>query len=164
MLTSAFPVDDLPRNYIWVLGSYVGDWQNAEDAEINAQVRSYSREWLLERDQQLRQKREELKEKEIEYQRLADARLQQNMRMTKDKFMDESAIRQRIEAGPLKQAQSLMQSAGQLVSGGLTDPKARMDICNVCPFKTADGRCAKCGCVLAAKTRVKKSSCPINRW
>ena len=62
MLTSAFPVDDLPRNYIWQLGTYAGVWEGAEDAEVNAQVRSYSREWLLERDQKLRQKREELKE------------------------------------------------------------------------------------------------------
>lgn len=164
LLSHAFSTDDLPRNYLWQLGTYTGAWESPEAAEINAQVKSYSMQFLLERDQKLRQKRAELVEKEIEYKALAAARMRQNKELTEAKFMDQDAIKQRIEAGPLKQAKGLMQSAGQVITGGLTDPKARMAICNECPFKTDDGRCGKCGCVLAAKTRVKKSSCPIGRW
>lgn len=164
MLTQAFSVDDLPRNYIWQLGSWIGEWDTAESAEINAQVKSYSREWLLERDQTLRKKKADLAVKEAELRQLQRTRMQENVARTKDKFMDTESIKQRIEAGPLKMAQGLAKTAGQLATGGLTDPKARMEVCNVCPFKTADERCAKCGCFLPAKTRVKKSSCPIGRW
>ena len=164
MLTHVFSVDDLPRNYIWQLGTWVGEWDTAEAAEVNAQVKSYSREWLLERDVKLRKKRAELAEKEAEFKRLARTRMQQNLAQTQDKFMDKDAIKQRIEAGPLDMAKSLAQTAGQLVSGGLTDPAERMKICESCPFMSGDKRCGKCGCFLPAKTRVKKSSCPIGRW
>ena len=40
----------------------------------------------------------------------------------------------------------------------------RMDICNECEFKTALGRCGKCGCLLAAKTKCDKCTCPIDKW
>lgn len=164
MLTHAFSVDELPRNYIWQLGQWIGAWVNPEEAEINAQVKSYSREWLLERDKQLQQKRKELAEKQAEYKRLAEARMKQNNELTEQKFMDQDAIKRRIEAGPLQMAKGLVQTAGQLATGGLTDPAARMDICKTCPFMGKDQRCGKCGCFLPAKTRVKKSSCPIGKW
>ena len=164
MLTHVFSVNDLPRNYIWTLGTYTGAWETAEAAEINAQVKSYSREWLLDRDKQLRSKKTQLAEKEAEYRRLARTRTQQNIEMTRDKFMDQDAIKQRIEAGPLDMARGLVQTAGQLATGGMTDPSERMKICEGCPFMGADKRCGKCGCFLPAKTRVKKSSCPIGRW
>lgn len=41
--------------------------------------------------------------------------------------------------------------------------KERAAICGVCEFNK--GRtCGKCGCLLAAKCRSMKSSCPINKW
>lgn len=47
----------------------------------------------------------------------------------------------------------------------------RMEICNECPFistkhKTMrpDVHCTKCGCTLAAKTKVFAEQCPINNW
>lgn len=40
----------------------------------------------------------------------------------------------------------------------------RMSICNSCEFKTALGRCGKCGCVLAAKTKCEECTCPIDKW
>jgi len=42
--------------------------------------------------------------------------------------------------------------------------QARMDICNECEFKTALGRCGKCGCVLTAKTKCDECKCPIDKW
>ena len=164
LLSHAFTTDDLPRNYLWQLGNYPGAWESAEAAEITAQVRSYSMQWLLQRDENLRKKRAELAEKEQEYKELAAARLRQNTELTKAKFMDKDAIKQRIEAGPLKQARGLVQAAGQLATGGLADPKSRMEICKSCPFMSDDQRCGKCGCFLPAKTRVKKASCPIGKW
>jgi hypothetical protein len=44
--------------------------------------------------------------------------------------------------------------------------KARREICNSCPEKTALDRCALCSCPLAAKTRSLESKCPHpdKRW
>lgn len=42
--------------------------------------------------------------------------------------------------------------------------QVRMDICNACEHKTALGRCGKCGCVLAAKTKCDECTCPIGKW
>ncbi len=39
----------------------------------------------------------------------------------------------------------------------------RLKICNPCEFAKA-GFCKKCGCILAAKTRVKTEKCPIDKW
>jgi hypothetical protein len=74
------------------------------------------------------------------------------------------AINRRIEAGPLKMAAGLIKTAGQLVTGGTTDPAERMAICSKCPFMGDDKRCGKCGCFLPAKTRVAKATCPIGKW
>ena len=41
---------------------------------------------------------------------------------------------------------------------------ARQSICSECEHGKNRTRCAKCGCVLAAKTRSIHSSCPINLW
>lgn len=41
----------------------------------------------------------------------------------------------------------------------------RMSICNGCPeFVTNTSQCKQCGCFMSAKTRLKKSSCPIGKW
>jgi hypothetical protein len=39
----------------------------------------------------------------------------------------------------------------------------RLKICGTCEFAKA-GFCKKCGCILAAKTRVKTEKCPENKW
>ncbi len=166
LLERAFPVDELPRNYIWTIG-YLGLWQGPEEAEINTQVKSYSRKFIEERAALLRQKREELEEKEARYReqkRAEIVRLEELTKTTSDNMSDQDAIRQRIEAGPLQMARSLAKAGADLATGGMTNPKERMNVCNKCPFKSDNGRCGKCGCVLAAKTRVKKSTCPIGLW
>lgn len=41
----------------------------------------------------------------------------------------------------------------------------RMKICRECEFyRKYINQCAKCGCVLFAKTRFSQSSCPIGKW
>lgn len=43
--------------------------------------------------------------------------------------------------------------------------KTRMDICIQCPsFRQQDKRCMQCGCFMEAKTRFKKTYCPIGKW
>jgi len=42
--------------------------------------------------------------------------------------------------------------------------KARREICNACPEKTALDRCGICGCPLPAKTRSLSSNCPDKKW
>lgn len=166
LLESSFTLAELPRNYIWTLG-YLGSWPGPEAAEVSAQVKSYSREWLESRAGQLKTKKAEAAAAQA---KLEDLRLQaQKQRLDLTQRMettmgDQDAIKQRIEAGPLKMARGLIQGAGQLATGGTTDPTERMAICNQCPFKGDNGRCGKCGCFLAAKTRIKKSSCPIGKW
>jgi hypothetical protein len=165
LLERSFPTNELPRNYIWTIG-YLGVWINAEDAEISAQVRSYSRQHLIERAKLLDATRKEQAFKQMEYQRLVKQRDDEMNRLTAEamKNPDNDELKRRIEASPMQMVKGLVKSATDLATGGITDPTKRMEICNSCPFKGDDGRCGKCGCVLAAKTRVKKSSCPINRW
>lgn len=163
LLPAAFDTNDLPRNYIWTIG-YLGSWHSAEEAEISAQVRSYSREYLAERAAGIKQKKAEQERQLEQIKELRRKHKEEQDRLTADTMRDKASIDRRIEAGPLKMAKGLIQTAGQLASGGVTDPTARMEICNSCPFKGDDNRCGKCGCFLPAKTRVKKSSCPINRW
>lgn len=40
----------------------------------------------------------------------------------------------------------------------------RMNICMGCEFFREDKRCTKCGCFMEAKTRFKKTFCPIHKW
>jgi hypothetical protein len=41
----------------------------------------------------------------------------------------------------------------------------RMSICAGCEFfRKEDKRCSKCGCFMEAKTRFKKTFCPIHKW
>ena len=41
--------------------------------------------------------------------------------------------------------------------------EVRMKFCFECPHKK-DLRCGKCGCILSAKIRSEKSSCPVGNW
>lgn len=163
MLEHAFPTNTLPRNYIWTLG-FIGTWPGAEAAEVATQVKSYSRAWLLDREEALKKRKAELELQQAELRRLQLSAEAEKRRLTEETMKDADAVKQRIEAGPLQMAKSVISAAGQLVSGGVTDPTERMAICDKCPFKGDDQRCGKCGCFLPAKTRVAKSSCPIGRW
>ena len=43
--------------------------------------------------------------------------------------------------------------------------KRRYDICQACEhFIKKRKRCAKCGCFLQQKVKMKMSSCPIKKW
>jgi len=39
----------------------------------------------------------------------------------------------------------------------------RLEICSECPHFTGS-RCELCGCFMSFKTRLRSSTCPINRW
>ena len=43
--------------------------------------------------------------------------------------------------------------------------KLRLEICLDCPelIKTTK-QCKKCGCFMAAKTKLEKATCPIGKW
>jgi hypothetical protein len=41
----------------------------------------------------------------------------------------------------------------------------RYSICNGCPeFVSLTKQCKKCGCFMAAKTKIASASCPIGKW
>lgn len=40
----------------------------------------------------------------------------------------------------------------------------RLEICNACEHMNRLGVCNKCGCLLKAKVKYEKSSCPIGKW
>lgn len=41
----------------------------------------------------------------------------------------------------------------------------RYDICKACPeLIKLTSQCKKCGCFMAAKTKLKGASCPIGKW
>ena len=41
----------------------------------------------------------------------------------------------------------------------------RMSICNACPELTKlSGQCKKCGCFMAAKTKLESAICPLSKW
>lgn len=67
------------------------------------------------------------------------------------KFMQDSA------------AKGLSRAAVNLIKGGVVDPTERLKICAGCPLYT-NGKCAKCGCFLEAKARIKYEQCPEGKW
>ena len=163
MLESAFSREDLPPNYIWTLG-YIGEWSDPRTADISAQVKSYGRAWLEARHKTLEAKRKVLRDQQLELKRLQAAKEAERKKLTEDKFKDMDAIKRTIAASPVDMLKGVAKGAVDLATGGVTDPKDRLAICSTCPFKSDNGRCGKCGCVLAAKTRVKKATCPIGKW
>ncbi len=45
------------------------------------------------------------------------------------------------------------------------DADARLDICKACPeLIQITTTCKKCGCFMAAKVKLAKASCPLNKW
>lgn len=41
----------------------------------------------------------------------------------------------------------------------------RISLCNSCEFfRIEDRRCTQCGCFMEAKTRFKKTYCPVHKW
>jgi hypothetical protein len=45
----------------------------------------------------------------------------------------------------------------------------RQAVCDACPEKKQHpvaraAYCGKCGCFIAGKTRLKRSTCPLNKW
>ena len=43
--------------------------------------------------------------------------------------------------------------------------KDRLEICKACPeFIKLTTTCKKCGCFMAAKTKLKGAACPIGKW
>jgi hypothetical protein len=43
--------------------------------------------------------------------------------------------------------------------------KERFDICKACPeLIKLTTQCKKCGCFMAAKTKLKQATCPIGKW
>lgn len=71
-------------------------------------------------------------------------------------------------------AKGLLGSAKDIVGGALQGEgvmvtedvyNTRMSICNGCEFfRKEDKRCSQCGCFMEAKTRFKKTYCPIHKW
>ena len=43
------------------------------------------------------------------------------------------------------------------------EQKRRLRICSECPHYTGS-RCELCGCFMGFKTRLRSSTCPIDRW
>jgi len=62
-----------------------------------------------------------------------------------------------------KVAWTAAQGDGVFVSDDVK--QSRMRICKSCPhFSRSDVRCLHCGCYLEAKTSLKASKCPIDKW
>ena len=42
---------------------------------------------------------------------------------------------------------------------------SRFDICKACPeLISLTSQCKKCGCFMAAKTKLEKATCPLGKW
>lgn len=71
-------------------------------------------------------------------------------------------------------AKSLLGSASDILSGAFHGDgvlvseevyTSRMTICEGCEFfRKEDKRCSQCGCFMEAKTRFKKTFCPLHKW
>ena len=44
------------------------------------------------------------------------------------------------------------------------EKERRMQICRDCEFLKNGRRCAKCGCIMIYKTKLRSGSCPIGKW
>jgi len=67
-------------------------------------------------------------------------------------------------------SENITDSVGQMSQGKPVFCSAevvnkRLGICKACPeYVAATSQCRKCGCFMSAKTKLKVSSCPINKW
>lgn len=64
--------------------------------------------------------------------------------------------------------QAVAKIAGKVLKGqnpvvSEAEQKARVAICQTCP-QYKDGRCLKCGCITALKTKIATEHCPIGSW
>lgn len=65
----------------------------------------------------------------------------------------------------LKQRLAQMQEAANGLVAEDATANARMDICRGCPhFIKLTSQCKKCGCFMAAKTKIQSATCPVNKW
>lgn len=58
---------------------------------------------------------------------------------------------------------------GKQIAASPEEIERRLDICKSCGYFTHFNnfrfiKCAKCGCALRLKTRLKTEHCPINKW
>ncbi len=45
------------------------------------------------------------------------------------------------------------------------DSEIRLNICRACPeLLTLTNQCKKCGCFMAAKTKLENAKCPLGKW
>lgn len=45
------------------------------------------------------------------------------------------------------------------------DAEVRLNICRACPeLLTSTNQCKKCGCFMAAKTKLENAKCPLGKW
>jgi hypothetical protein len=44
------------------------------------------------------------------------------------------------------------------------DLKARLDVCDGCPYQRPKGACSACGCILDIKARMPAEYCPKEKW
>lgn len=44
------------------------------------------------------------------------------------------------------------------------DARLRASICKECEVRTKYNTCSICGCIIPLKVRLKKSSCPMEKW
>ena len=42
--------------------------------------------------------------------------------------------------------------------------KARLAICESCPFYLNTKKCQRCGCYMPVKTKLTKATCPVKKW
>ena len=82
-------------------------------------------------------------------------------------------FRQDIEPDIFKMGANLVSSltkevkaraTGQAKTVSENERSKRLEICAGCEFYTDAGRCAKCGCFMKFKSRLRTGSCPIGRW
>ena len=80
---------------------------------------------------------------------------------------EQEAPSDHVEATAGEMAAGVLRSAGRLLKHGTATAEvkaARLATCDACPHRLASGRCAKCGCFLAAKTGIAAEACPIGKW
>jgi hypothetical protein len=57
----------------------------------------------------------------------------------------------------------VVQNEGVIVTDEIYN--TRMSICNACDFlRKEDKRCTQCGCYMEAKSKFKKTYCPVGKW
>lgn len=74
-----------------------------------------------------------------------------------------------VPAMAARAARAAVAESAAILSGAPPVPEEesarRLAICESCPeFRPADRRCAKCGCYMALKTRLRSQHCPAGKW